>query len=313
MGQGRGPAQAGKYRRYLTRLGETGQRAVSFRFDGEGITLIEADGMAQLQPWHDNLTLTDENGWLCFVGHMHELCITIPKYDLSAQQIEAILEWNELRTAAGLPANLAIAPELQGAEIARSETFTSSRDELVATVEETGNSQAWRMHRIRTFLAIAAALSLLTPAFYLIGWLIDPDRLPLAIAWPIYLELFMTTFWKTALVAVAVMAGFAAFNSTFRRWGARFYADQMLAAGLGESTVVIGENGLLDDGTAIRMFIPWKAIRRVRISPDHIFLTIRLGAVLTYPKRVFPSDKIPAIETLFRERVGQGVSEGKNP
>ncbi|SFB04959.1 hypothetical protein SAMN03159496_01545 [Rhizobium sp. NFR07] len=302
----------GKYRRYLTRLGETGQRAVTFRFDGEGITLTEEDEMAQLQPWHDKLSMTDEDGWLCFTGHMHELCIVIPKRDLSAQEIEAVERWNEQRSAAGPPASLAIQPDLAGAEIARSEPFTSSRDELIATVEETGNSQAWRTHRTKVFVAIAIALSLLTPAFYLIGWIIDPDRLPLAIALPIYLELFSTTFWKHALVAVAVLAVFAALNPMLRRWGARFYADQMLAAGLGESTVTVGEDGLLDDGTAIRMFIPWRAIRKCRITPEHIFLTIRLGAVLTYPKRVFPADKIAAIDALFREKAGRDATGGKS-
>jgi hypothetical protein len=298
----------GKYRRYLTRLGETGQRAVTFRFDGEGITLTEEDGMAQLQPWHDKLSLTDEDEWLCFTGHMHELCIVIPKRDLSAQEIEAVERWNELRTTAGLPASLAIKPDLAGAEIARSEAFTSSRDDLTATVEETGNSQAWKTHRAKVFVAIAIVLSLLTPALYLIGWMIDPERLPLAIALPIYLELFATTFWKPALAAVAVLTVFAALNPMLRRWAARFYADQMLAAGLGESTVVVGEDGLLDDGTAIRMFIPWKAIRNCRTTPDYIFLTIRLGAVLNYPKRVFPADKIAAIDTLFREKIGSDAT-----
>ncbi|MEB2844294.1 hypothetical protein GAO09_12680 [Rhizobiales bacterium RZME27] len=294
-----------KYRRHLRRLGETQPQTLTFRFDGEGITTTTRDDMAQLQPWHDGVSLREDGQWLSFVAYLHELCIIIPKRDLNPQQIEAVKDWNEKRIAGGLPEDRAVTQALAGQEIACSEEFTSSRDDLIATMMEVGNSRAWRRQRAESFVTFGIGFCFLVPLIYLIGWGMDVDRLPFAIALPIFLEMFATTFWKPALVWLLVLAGFLALYPLLRRWGARYYADQALAKGLGRSTVFIGENGIWDNGSAIRMFIPWAAMHACRITPDHIFLTIRLGAVLAYPKRIFPGDRLAAIEALFNERAGR--------
>lgn len=301
-----------KYRRHLRQLGETQSQAVTFRFDGEGITTTTMDGLAQLQPWHGGLFLHDEGQWLSFVAHLHELCIIIPKRDLTPQQIDAVKDWNEKRTADGMPTEPTIAQALAGEEIACSEEFVSSREDLIATMLEVGNSKAWRRQRAESIILFAIGLCLVVPLLYVGRWFMDVDRLPFAIALPLFLEMFTATFWKPALVCLGVLAVFIALHPLLRRWGARYYADQALAKGIGRSTVFIGRNGLWDNGSAIRMFVPWAAMRDCRITPDHIFLTIRLGAVLAYPKRVFPADRIAAVDALFNERAGGDQTAKEN-
>lgn len=301
------------YRTHMRALGEGEPRTVTIRFDGQGITVTEPDGTTQLQPWHDNVSLMEDEQRICFVTQMQEMGIVVPTQALSQEEIDAVRAWNERRSAGGVPEKPTVQPELAGAEIVRSEEFSPERRELMATLQEAANAPVWRAKRLRGFVMLAIAFALLTPTVFLIGWIIDPDRLPVSVSWPLYLEMFTTVFWQPALIAVVLIVLTALAHPMLRRWSSGYHADQMLKNNIGRGIVIIGENGLWDGGSAARLFLPWQAMRKVRITPDHIFLTIRLGAIVAYPKRAFPPEAIERIDTLFRERAGKTeVFAGRN-
>lgn len=293
------------YRRHMHLLGEADTRSLTIRFDGEGVTVTEPDGATQLQPWHDNVSLVENDEWICFVTQMQEMSVVIPKRSLSAEQIKAIKEWNERRYGGGAPETPTVQADLAGPEIARTEEFSPDRNDLMAVLQEAADAPVWRAKRLRSYILLTVGLGLLTPAVFLIGWIIDPDRLPFSICWPLYLNMFSTLFWKPALGGLALVLLVVLLQPRFRRWSAGYYADQMLKNRLGSGIVIIGENGLWDGGTASRLFLPWQAMRVVKFSPERIVLTIRLGATLSYPKRIFPAEALDRIENMFRDRAGK--------
>lgn len=293
------------YRTHMHALGEGEPRTVTIRFDGEGITVTEPDGATQLQPWHDNVSMMEDEQRICFVTQMQEMSIVAPKQSLSPEEIDAVRAWNTRRTAGGAPTTPTVQQELVGNEIIRSGEFSSERHDLMATLQEIANAPTWRAKRLRTYVLFTVAFGMLTPTVFLIGWIMDPDRLPLSISWPLYLEMFSTLFWKPALVGLGLVLLLALLQPIIRRWSAGYYADQILKNGFSKGIVVIGEHGVWDGGTTLRLFLPWQAMRKVRITPAHIILTIRLGAIVTYPKRAFPPEAIERIDTLFRERAGK--------
>ncbi|TWF57093.1 hypothetical protein FHW37_102733 [Neorhizobium alkalisoli] len=296
------------YRAHLRRTGEEGERGITIVFDGEGISTRETSGEVRFLPWRPEIAFFEDERWLCLFMPMQEMNIVIPKQQLTPQEIEAVRRWNGLRDKGPVDERPKAQAGLAGREILRTQEFAPEKPELVAAMLEIANAPGWRYRRRKTYLTLALCSVLLMPAFYLVGWLVDPDRLPLALTWPLYLELFATTFWIPAAWGLGAVTALMLAQPWLQRWNAGYFASKMMETGFGRGIAVFGEKGIWNDNLTDRQFLPWPTIRAFRFTDQHILITFRMGAVMAYPKSALPPGTLPEVETLFRERAGKPLT-----
>ena len=161
--------------------------------------------------------------------------------------------------------------------------------------------------RRRGYALAFLVTALIPPLIFGALWLLDPERVPFRYAFPLFLDMFASTFWRYVLGLWALIAIGILLNPWMRRRHARQLGLQM------QKRVQAYEHEvrLYDDGLEIwqdgfRSRFAWAGFERTERRGDHLVLLRREGEPLILPLRALEGDKLAIFERIADTRIGGG-------
>ncbi|CAB5511036.1 hypothetical protein LMG26857_00320 [Achromobacter anxifer] len=197
---------------------------VTYRFGPDGLSVTQPGRNTVLAcPRLDGVA--EAHGHLIIRLRNIEDAYALPLSALSAAQVADIKAWAaSCHAGAGGAVGL---PREQDTAASSPPLFTSrfaytEEDRVVALrwqMERPGMQRRRRRGYLLTFLITA----LLVPLFFIMLWLLDPARVPFRYAFPLFVEMFASTFWQYALGLWA----FAAAVIVLQPWARRRQAQTL--------------------------------------------------------------------------------------
>jgi hypothetical protein len=171
-----------------------------------------------------------------------------------------------------------------------------------------------KRRRRRGFALAFLVAALIPPLVVGFLWLIDPERVPLRHAFPLFVEMFATHFWQWVLGLWAVVAIVVAIHPRMRRRQARQIARQLQTRVQAYET----EIRLFDDRfetvqDGLRSRFDWTGFARAERQKEHILLHRRQGEPLILPLRALEGGKLAIFDRIVDIRIGPdaGRSEAR--
>lgn len=280
---------------------DPGPVPVGYRLDGAGLTQTAPD-LTSFVPWPRIGALGEDRHHLFLPTEIGEVPIVLPKVSLSPETIAGIRRW--VQACAGRPAPaLPPAEPAAGPQAVRA-TMRLTVDERVPLIlRSLGNPWA-RRARLTGAAAWLVGLTLLYPALLAMLWAVDPYRVPLADALPLFAEMVANDVWKPAAFTAAVIVLFFAVHPRASRWFAGDLVRQLEAeAPPGEAEIVIDESGITTAKDGARAHLGWPLFRgRERIG-DLMILPMRWDEVLPVPLRIFEPEARARVEALAERHI----------
>jgi hypothetical protein len=282
--------------------------ATTYRFEPGGIVTTAAgrssvlacrriDGIAEL-PGHIFIRLKDI-----------EDVFALPRSALSAEQVAWIGAWAASCHVDGAGAARAF-PEL--ATLHDRKPLLAARFELTEADRAVG--LGWQMERPgmkrrrrRGFTLAFLVTALIPPLIAGFLWLLDPERVPFRYAFPLFVEMFASTFWHYVLGFWAVIALIILLHPWMRRRHARQLARQMqrrvqayeYEGRLYDERLEVWQDGLCSS-------FDWAGFERIERQGEHLILLRREGEPLILPLRVLDGDKLAIFRQIADHRIGGG-------
>lgn len=282
---------------------------VWYRFDESGIVLAERD-RSSLVPWSWVEGLEESDRALFFQTGRIEEPMVLPRGALSDEAMASVRRWAEMRIGNATKTSETPPVEPAGNNDLRLRFELTADDRTVLATRAQETSQARRQRRIG-FAIVFASLSLVWPAFYAFAWIVDPHRVPLDIAFPLYLEMFADLFWMPAAVFAVLLAGLMLVHPWLRIWTARGMGDFLQShARLGEIAVAVGEDGITTAQGEGKSRFGWRSIQGVERGKDHILLPLSRGTVIVLPRRAFDAASMIRFEALAASHLGPSSASG---
>ena len=280
---------------------DPGPVPVRYRLDGAGLTQTAPD-LTSFVPWPHIGALGEDRHHLFLPTEIGEVPIVLPKVSLSAETIAGIRRW--VQACAGRPAPaLPPAEPATGPEAVRATMRLTADERVPLILRSLGNPWA-RRARLTGAAAWLVGLTLLYPALLAMLWAVDPYRVPLADALPLFAEMVARDAWKPAAFTAAVIVLFFAVHPRASRWFAGDLARQLEAeAPPGEAEIVIDESGITTAKDGARAHLGWPLFRgRERIG-DLMILPMRWDEVLPVPLRIFEPEARARVEALAERHI----------
>ena len=269
---------------------------VRYRLDGAGLTQTAPD-LVSFVPWPRLGALAEDRHHLFLSTEIGEVPIVLPKAHLSAQTLAGIRRWVEACADRPAPAPPPAEPAT-GPEAVRAALRLSAEERIPLILRALENPWA-RRARFTGAAAWLVGLTLLYPALLAMLWAVDPYRVPLTEALPLFAEMVTDEFWKPAAFAAAMIALFFAVHPRASRWFAGDLARQLEAeAPPGAAEIVIDETGIVTVKDGAHAHLGWPLFRgRDRIG-DLVILPMRWDEVLPVPLRIFEPEARARFEAL---------------
>ncbi|MFP3743599.1 YcxB family protein [Achromobacter sp. SIMBA_011] len=224
----------------------------------------------------------------------------LPRQALSDEQVARIKAW-AASCHAGAPDATQHPPQARQAPEAAPPLLTTrfllNQEDRAAAISWQIERPGMRRRRRRGFLLAFALTALLVPLIFVLLWLLDPERVPLRYAWPLFGEMFTDSFWKITLGFWAILAVIILLHPWSRRRHAYKLAGQMHRRMPAEEH----EARLYDDRLEVRQdgwinSFATTGFDRVERQGDHLILMRREGEPLILPRRALDAEQLALFE-----------------
>ncbi|GLS43551.1 YcxB family protein [Methylobacterium brachythecii] len=268
---------------------------IRYRIDEDGVASDEGV-RSGVVPWHWYARLAESDRCLVLVASRVEEPTVIPKRGLDPALLRELRSWCGLIGDTTRPS---VKGELPARANALRLSYVLGAADYAAVTWRAQELPKARWQRAKGFLILFAILSLIAPLLFVFGWVVDPYRLPLDVALPLFIDMFGDLFWMPAL-AVAVLLGllWLAQRPLRRRssqaWG-RHFAEQ---ARPGTIQAAIDEDGIATrhDGATARF--SWASFEGFERTSTHVFLPLARGLAIPLSLTILDAPAIARIEAL---------------
>lgn len=239
----------------------------------------------------------------------------LPRKQLAPEQIEKIGKWVASCQAGshayGPGAQTQFAPIgiTHGQELHLCARFVRSAADKAALLTRQMERPAARLPRRRAFIGALIAAVLIPPLVIVALWLLDPSRVPLRYAAPLFAEMFVNDFWKWTLLLWILIVVIALIHPRLRRAHARQLGAQLHARyRIYEQEVRLYDDrlDLIEDG--LYSCRDWSAFDDCEWSGDYLFLPCSDGNTVQIPLRAFDPQQKILFESVVSEKVEQARS-----
>lgn len=297
-----------RLRRWYRNEGLAAPTPCSYRLHEGGLDSAEPHHRTHIPAWRLRQLAEGSDHVFIEIDGADEL-IALPKRDLSAEQQAQLQDW--ARFCVGQPKPSDAAPSEQLAALPADGAHLDLRfhltpeDRTAAILRQ--QERFWPKSRLLRRTAIGLTLAvLLVPVVMLVLWSIDPDRVPLEFALPLFAEMAVKTFWPiTAGLCGLVLLGHVA-TPLFMRLNARSLARTLHRRVSGDEVrVLISPRGVTGGQRGLENSYDWAAFTGIERRGDHIFTVLRRGDPLLLPARVLNSDQMQLFDRLTATHIGR--------
>lgn len=279
-----------------------------YRFEPGGIAVTTAGGRSAFACRRID-GISEEPAHLFIRLRDIEDVFALPCRGLSEAQAAHIQSWAASCHAGGMAAARSF-PELDTPD--ERVPLLSARFELTET--DRAAALGWQMERPgmqrrrrRGFVLAFLVTALIPPLVFGFLWLLDPERVPFRYAFPLFLEMFVSTFWRYVLGLWAIIVIGILLHPWMRRRHARQLGRQMQKRVQAyEHEVRLYDDGLEVWQDGFRGRFDWSGFERIERQGDHLVLLRRAGEPLILPLRALDGDKLAIFQRIADSRVGEG-------
>ena len=233
----------------------------------------------------------------------------LPRSALSGEQVAQIGAWAASCHVDGAGAARTF-PELEtppGREPLLTARFELTEDDRAVALGWQMERPGTRRRRRRGFILAFLVAALIPPLLFGVLWLLDPERVPFRYAFPLFVEMFASTFWKWVLGLWAIMTAVILLHPWMRRRHARQLARQMQKRVQAyEHEVRLYDDGLETWQDSFCNRFDWKGFERIERRGDHLILLRREGEPLILPLRALDGDKLAIFQRIVDHRIDGG-------
>lgn len=295
-------------RRWLRNEGHDRPTAVSYRFEPGGVIVTTTRGR-ECVACRRIMELSETAGHLLITLKDADDVHPLPRHALSGDDTLRIQLWARSCHLDGPGRNMPfeVLSQAAGSEAVPAARFTLNETDREAAFD-------WQLNRpgvkrqSRRFFAFAFGLSaVLPPLFIGAGWLIDPDRVPLAYALPLLAEMMWAGFRSVTLPLWAMCALLMLASPKVRRWQVRRHARRF-QRGMKARDIEVrpAAGGLETEQDGILSVFDWSEFTAYEQSKDHLLLLRRDRQPLVLPLRALHGDQREQFERVFATRIGGG-------
>ena len=274
-----------KIRVFMRKTGHDLPLAFTYRLEPAGVVRLEED-LRVIVPWGRLHTLQQDEKRFLFVAPYGTESILIPRKDLTPEEEAAILEWEAYRQSVIDPPHAPAVPEnLAGEPRFRSTLPAPTLEDMKgATLYAIRQFSAYR-NRYRAALPLIIVSALFVPVAHIVTWAMDPYRLPLDIAFPLFVEMLTTTFVMPTVIIVGVILLSVALTPLFWRVHAGQYAKKTLGgqASLSGYEITVGPSGIRSAEETAAAFYGWSRLTDFRIVKDAAYMSFARGFTFNVP------------------------------
>ncbi|TCU93735.1 YcxB family protein [Paracandidimonas soli] len=233
--------------------------------------------------------------------------LTLPLRLLSGEQIAHIKAWAASCHAGAVGAAHSL-PEQEAPPdrppLLSTRFQLTEEDRAVALGWQMERPGMWRRRR-RGFILAFLATALIVPLIFGFLWLLDPVRVPLRYALPLFVEMFATTFWQYVLGFWALIAVIIVLHPWARRRHARQLARQIQK----RVQAYEYEVRLYDDRLEVwqdgwRNSFETASLEGIERRDEHFILLRKEDEPLILPLRALDGDKLSIFERAIARRIG---------
>ncbi|SSW72392.1 YcxB family protein [Achromobacter agilis] len=282
--------------------------SVAYRFEPDGLTVTQPgrtthlacsriEGVAQ-GPAHLFIRLRNI-----------EDAYALPLRVLSAEQIAHIKGWAaSCHAGAGVAARSL--PEADAAcdpQPLLASRFTFTEEDRAIALGWQMERPGMRRRRRRGFMLAFLLTALIVPLFFCFLWLLDPDRVPFRYAFPLFIEMFASTFWQYALGFWTLLAAIVVLQPWAQRRHAQTLARRLqkqVPAEACEVRLYDDRLDILQDGW--RSSFDMARFDGIERRGSHLIAFRRESEPLFLPLRVLDSDQLVIVERVIGRRAGGG-------
>lgn len=296
-----------RLRRWYRNEGLLAATPCSYRLHEGGIDSSEQHHRSHIPAWRLRRLAEGVDHLFIEIEGVDDL-VALPKRDLSAEQQAQLQDWARYcigQAAAGDPdvPEQAIPPPDEALLDLRFHLTPEDRTAAIIRQQE----RFWPRSRLlrRTAFGLVFAV-LLVPAVMLFLWSIDPDRVPFELAFPLFAEMAVKTFWPvTAGLCGLVLLGYVA-TPFFMRLNAKSLGKTLhQRASDDEVRVLISPEGVTSRQRGLESRYDWAAFTGIERRGEHIFVLLRRGDPLLLPARVLNSDQMQLFDRLAATHIGR--------
>lgn len=233
--------------------------------------------------------------------------VALPKQQISSDQVEKLKQWASFCCVDGVGAAQPFAAFDAVGEPLLSARFVPTEEDRTATLTWQQERPGMRRQRWRGFALAFVITALLPPLAVVFAWLLDPERVPLRYAAPLFAEMFVTDFWKWILGFWAIIGIIILLHPRMRRSHARQISRQLhktIRYYETEFRFYADHLDVVQDGLHNRF--AWSAFDRVERKDDYHLLCLHVGEPLTLPARALEGERLALFERIVKDHIDGG-------
>ena len=279
--------------------------AVTYRFGPDGLSVTQPgrktvlacarlDGVAQA---HGHLIIRLRN---------IEDAYALPLSALSAGQVADVKAWAaSCHAGAGGAAGLLQEQDAAAAPPLLTSRFAYTEEDRVVALRWQMERPGMQRRRRRGYLLTFLITALLIPLFFVVLWLLDPARVPFRYAFPLFVEMFASTFWQYALGLWALVAAVIVLQPWARRRQAQTLARRLHQRMQAEEYELRLRDDRLDvwQGDWCNSFDAG-SFTGVERQGTHLILLRRESEPLILPLRALDGGQLALVERILGRRAG---------
>lgn len=285
-----------------------------YRLETGGIA-FHFGSLASLRDWSQIDTIEIDERYAKFITSMTSGQIVLPLRDLNAGERQLLKTWidakkagigrdDRLTTPRYMPLTAAFAAEV-GAEI-DSAAGQTELDDFIVRIKRLSRTPVIIRFTLAITLIACLRWFLMIPAVTAFYWVIDPFRLPLSVAWPLYVDIVSNTISFSVGMAVILLL----INLVFywpaqtihaKRLSKKYLARQKALA----LKITWTENGILLQEKYEATFCPWAGMSKVEETRDYWLFMTRDNNVFAIPKRMIPAYQHEAFNVFLHQKQGE--------
>ncbi|WP_156124355.1 YcxB family protein [Achromobacter sp. RTa] len=289
--------------------------SVTYRFEPDGLTVVQP-GRTTVLACSRIVGVTEGPAHLYIRLRNIEDAYALPLRVLSAEQVAHIKRWAaSCHAGAGVPA---YGPSEEGAasdpQALLASRFTFTEEDRAIALGWQMERPGMRRRRRRGFALAFLLTALIVPLFFCFLWLLDPERVPFRYAFPLFIEMFASTFWQYAIGFWALLAVII----VLQPWAQRRHAWTLARRLQKQVPAEACEVRLYEDRLDIRQE-GWRStfdmasFDGIERRDSHLIAFRPENEPLFLPLRVLDDDNLSIIERVIGRRAGEdALRTGQN-
>lgn len=302
------PLARRRLRRWLRLQGFRDGMEYEFRLHSDGVDVSGQAMTSHMPGWRLAAITTGPERALIDITNS-ELVMILPLRDMPAAQRQALEEWAAQVVGAPAPAMPDDGPAAPDGSIDIAYDLSLEDRVVLLQRQQAEIWPAWK--RLRNNAIGIAVVLLAAPALMAVFWAVDPHRVPLRFAAPLFAEIYVTQImsWHLGFVALALLGSLA--GPWLRRKSMEGLAGTLRDRyGEPKTRITFTPDAVTTVENGLRNRNEWAGFRAVERAGEELLFRRHVGEPLSIPLRVLTSDQIDALDSLARAKIDATTQEG---